>query len=105
MFSIFSFSIIAAFIKSILMKDGLTIALFGIEFILFSSLYFIGEKKSTSELAAIIEEASASLEEMNATVETLTTDSEKIADSIKQTANNVRLILGDNIVHSFLVMR
>lgn len=50
-------------------------------------------EQSTSELAAIIEEASASLEEMNATVETLTTDSEKIADSIKQTAENARLII------------
>ncbi|KGX92064.1 hypothetical protein N781_02730 [Pontibacillus halophilus JSM 076056 = DSM 19796] len=43
-------------------------------------------ERSTTELAAIIEQASAGMEEMSATVENLTEDNESIAETMKQTS-------------------
>ena len=53
-------------------------------------------QRSTSELAAILEQSSASLEEMSATVETLTNDSSKIAVSMENTTINATAILHES---------
>lgn len=50
-------------------------------------------EKSTTELAAILEETSASLEQMNTTVETVTIDNEKIAASMNATTENAKELL------------
>ncbi|MCT2537010.1 methyl-accepting chemotaxis protein [Aquibacillus koreensis] len=47
-----------------------------------------GVEHSTSDLAAIIEQATASLEEMNATVEELTFGNQKLSTIMEQTVNN-----------------
>lgn len=50
-------------------------------------------EKSTSELAAILQETSAGLEEMSASVEMLTTDNQDIALSMNRTAENATELL------------
>lgn len=52
-------------------------------------------EKSTTELAAILEETSASLEEMSSTVESVTSDNEKIAESMNTTTESAKALLSE----------